>query len=193
MKKWINIAGIGDLYVEQILYEFEFPILFVCIDNNQNRYLSLTIDEMLGQYVIVPISCEMLHKILRNQIYIEQAFRNCSQNIVYITDYNFDEKKLIVRIELPEDVSEDLLPDKNTYLDMDMNNSELKKYDDKILGLFINQNTNMAKHLVLQNKVWNYHCDIRFNENINIEKEKSNNKFDSAFTFFYSKSNQLNI
>lgn len=121
MKKWINIADIGDLYVEQILYEFEFPILFVCIDDNQNRYLSLTIDEMLGQYVIAPISCEMLHEILRNQIYIEQAFRNCSQNIVYITDYNFDEKKLIVRIERPEEVSEDLLPDKNTYLDIDMN------------------------------------------------------------------------
>lgn len=120
MKKWINIAGIGNLYVEQILYEFEFPILFVCIDDNRNRYLSLTIDEMLGQYIIAPITCEMLHKILCKQVYIEQAFRNCSQNIVYITDYNFDEKKLIVRIEQLEDVSEDLLPDKNTYLDINM-------------------------------------------------------------------------
>ena len=44
-KEWINTKETGQLYIEKILVTFDVPILFVCTDYENRKYLCLNADE----------------------------------------------------------------------------------------------------------------------------------------------------
>ena len=56
MKKWINVEEIGQLYLEKILVTFDIPILFVCSNGKNKKYLCLNIGDEDGTTVIAEIS-----------------------------------------------------------------------------------------------------------------------------------------
>lgn len=51
-KKWIKIKETGQLYLEKIIVSFDIPILFVCNDFENRKYLCLNVDEETGCTVI---------------------------------------------------------------------------------------------------------------------------------------------
>ena len=48
---WDEIRGIGKLYVEEELVVGIESVLFVCIDDKNNRYLVMTYDSYNGIYI----------------------------------------------------------------------------------------------------------------------------------------------
>lgn len=125
-KKWIEIKELGQLYIEKILLALDVPIFFVCTDCEANSYLCLCIDVEIGQYVIAEVKHEQLLKLLCNEVPMETVFRNCKNRVVYITEYNFNDNCMMSNIVDVTDLSEDLLPDKGEYFEV--NNEEIDEY-----------------------------------------------------------------
>ena len=50
---WDEIRGIGKLYVEEDLVVGIESVLFVCIDDKNNRYLVMTYDSYNGIYIYI--------------------------------------------------------------------------------------------------------------------------------------------
>ena len=75
MKKWINVEEIGQLYLEKILVTFDIPILFVCSNGKNKKYLCLNIDDEYGTTVIAEISEATLSAMQQNKIAMEAVYR----------------------------------------------------------------------------------------------------------------------
>ena len=75
MKKWINVEEIGQLYLEKILVTFDIPILFVCSNGKNKKYLCLNIGDEDGTTVIAEISKATLSAMQQNKIAMEAVYR----------------------------------------------------------------------------------------------------------------------
>ena len=78
-----NIPGIGNLYLDRILYEFESePILFTCLDSNKRLYLCLCSEIRYNQkWIIVECSPETLEVLIDRRIDIASAFLKVAEVI----------------------------------------------------------------------------------------------------------------
>ena len=76
-KEWIKTKETGQLYLEKIIVSFDIPILFVCNDFENRKYLCLNIDEETGTTVIAETDNRTLISMLNNQVTMENVFRNC--------------------------------------------------------------------------------------------------------------------
>ena len=75
-KEWIRIKEVGQLFLEKILVSFDIPILFVCVDYENRKYLCLNIDDESGKSVIVATDNKYLISMLTNKISMDSVFRN---------------------------------------------------------------------------------------------------------------------
>lgn len=75
MEEWYNAKGIGQLYIEQVLVHGDEPVLFVCVDDKEQRYLCMAYEPEMLQYVMIKISTEQLLDMLENKIPMDQTFR----------------------------------------------------------------------------------------------------------------------
>lgn len=106
--KWINSNLFGQLYWEQTLAFFDMPELFVCVDNNNNRFLVVLVDDDLT-YLAVKVNDIDLLAMLNGGKTMEQTFRNASDgNAIYINcDFEknrIDTKTVKISEVLPEDL-----------------------------------------------------------------------------------------
>lgn len=111
-----TIPGIGKLFIEEILFEFDKePIVFVCRNDKKNRYLCLCTDSIESySWMVAPVSTDILIELLLDKIAILQAFKQ-SPDKVYILDKSGDE--INIRKYRFEDIPEDELPDENEKLE----------------------------------------------------------------------------
>lgn len=106
-----NIANIGNLYLDYVIYEFELePILFTCVDANKNLYLCLCSDIRYGQkWIITKCNISILEALFFNRIDIASAFCMFTDLTVVEMDINGIEKnykincKEIDRLDLPKE------------------------------------------------------------------------------------------
>ena len=103
---WDTIDEIGDLFIEIVLVYGNEPVLFVCLDEYENRYLFMTYNSNELKYVFVKTNEEALLNMLLNECSIEQTFRKAGEiyyshedqgaNLVYDTydAMEFDAEKL---------------------------------------------------------------------------------------------------
>lgn len=106
-----NIANIGNLYLDYVIYEFELePILFTCVDANKNLYLCLCSDIRYGQkWFITKCNISILEALFLNRIDIASAFCMFTDLTVVEMDINGIEKnykincKEIDRLDLPKE------------------------------------------------------------------------------------------
>ena len=117
-KEWIKIKELGQLYLEKVLVAFDIPILFVCVDSVDRKYLCLNTDAESGKTVIAPTDNKTLIDMLNNDITMESVFRNAINGKVIVADYFIDNNEIIVRIEDSKKITGALLPPKNEYLDL---------------------------------------------------------------------------
>lgn len=133
-----NIPNIDSLFMEQILFSFEnVPIVFVCVDKKENRYLCVC-DDIIDEesWLIVKIDNVSLLKILNDDATVLSAFidkkiiianRKFRQNIKYdMVEYN--------------SINKDDLPVSDQYLEM---KNSLKVYIEKILYDILYSNLKM--------------------------------------------------
>lgn len=83
------------LYRDITLIELDVPLLFVCIDENKNRYLVLCVDVDDGRSLVVPITADKLIQMLNGQITMKNPFE--TSDIIYsiITATNYIDDNVI--------------------------------------------------------------------------------------------------
>lgn len=118
MKKWIQVNELGELYKEYVLVHFDVPLLFVCKDNMNNRYLILCIDEEEGQYLCLQISNNMLLKMLKKEITMADTFKQPSGKENFLISYDFSKEKFIGKYIAVSDLTADMLPDEGAYFEL---------------------------------------------------------------------------
>ena len=125
-KEWIELNETGQLYLEKILVTFDIPILFVCSDYENMKYLCLNIDSESGKTVIAPTDNDHLLSMLKNEISMENVFRNTINDTVIIAEYDSDVGKIISFTKDARTIPEDMLPQKGAYLEL--TNKSIEEY-----------------------------------------------------------------
>ena len=122
-----KVPVLGSLQLEKILFSYEnIPILFICVDKNNIRYLCLC-DDLIDEesWIIVPIPTETLLDVLNNKITVLSAFKDRK---VIIANRGFDEDVKYF-IEEYNKIDPDEIPVNDQYLEM---KEHLSEYIDKI-------------------------------------------------------------
>lgn len=129
-REWIKLKEYGQLYLEKVLVSFNFPILFVCSDYENMKYLCLNIDDESGKTVIAATNNEQLLSMLNNEIPMEMVFRNSINKIIVIAEYNADTERIESFVQNADTVPENMLPQKNAYFEL--KNESIEDYIDEL-------------------------------------------------------------
>ena len=62
------------LYLEQVLVELDFPIMYTCLDRNLVRYLVLCVDYEELKYMVIKVNNDFLIKILTRKMPMRDIF-----------------------------------------------------------------------------------------------------------------------
>lgn len=116
--EWIKIKEIGQLYLEKVIVSFDIPILFVCNDFENRKYLCLNIDDEIDTTIIAETDNKMLLNMLQDKVTMEYVFRNALNDRIMVVEYDSINQKIITRVENAKEISGDLLPEKEVFLDL---------------------------------------------------------------------------
>lgn len=71
---FIDIPSIGSLRIEHVFYEYEEPVLFVCLDQDNNRYLC-SCSRVAEQWILSAITDSQLLEIMNRTLAIDKFFK----------------------------------------------------------------------------------------------------------------------
>lgn len=116
-----NVLGHGDLHMEQVIVEYDYPLLSVLIDDKENRYVSICYSVMDAQrWIIAPISVPDLIGLLTNTITLDAPYKKCDTDVILaLRDYK-TKKETFRKID-PASIPEECLPETGEYLDAEEN------------------------------------------------------------------------
>lgn len=117
-KEWIKIKETGQLYLEKILVSLDIPILFICADFENRKYLCLNIDEETGETVVAETDNKNLIAMLENKITMESAFREGVNHTIIVATYDSENEKIVSRTEDAREIAGDFLPEKGAFLEL---------------------------------------------------------------------------
>lgn len=117
-KEWIKTKETGQLYLEKVIVSFDIPILFVCNDFENRKYLCLNVADETCTTVIAETDNKMLLNMLQDKVTMEYVFRNALNNRIMIAEYDNINKKIITKVENAKEISGDLLPEKEAFLEL---------------------------------------------------------------------------
>lgn len=125
-KEWIRLKEVGQLYLEKVLVTFDIPILFVCADYENRKYLCLNIDDESGKSVIAATDNKHLIDMLKNKISMDSVFRNAINGKAIIVDYDSVNDEIITLTEDAKKIPGDMLPEKGAYFEL--TNKSIEEY-----------------------------------------------------------------
>ena len=112
-KKWIAAENIGQLMYEKVLVRFDIPLLFTCLDEDKNRYLTVCYNEETGEYVAARITDAKLLDMLQNIETMYDTFRDTDE--IALIRYIPGKNGYIWNNVNQECISDEMLPDKGEY------------------------------------------------------------------------------
>lgn len=130
MRKWIEVNELGELVIEIILVRFDVPLLFVCLDRNNNRYMVLCVDEEEGKYLLAKCSNQKIIRMLNDESPMDEIFKCAVDGKCIMINYNFEKRIFENNVLKSEDLTADILPDQGAYFEL--RNSKIKEYITKL-------------------------------------------------------------
>lgn len=122
--KWFSFEVFGQLYKEIDLVYGNEPVLFVCKDETDNRFLFMTLNSAELRYVFIPITAFDLLEMLKNKVTMEKTFRRA--DTIYVSADSLSSSVIAIHAVASEDFSPEMLPDKGVYYELDF--PEIKNY-----------------------------------------------------------------
>ena len=112
-----DVPDCGDLRLERVLEDYDYPLLSVLRDHNGNRYLCLCFDTRgAQQWLIAPISATTLAALLRNEVPLDFPYTTAKEKVVHaVLDYRTREETF--RLMEARDIPREYLPAPGGYLD----------------------------------------------------------------------------
>jgi len=168
-----DVPGIGNLSMEKILEEYDYPLLSVLKDLSGARYLCMCYDTRGAQHwAVVKISVSHLIQLLSNRLELASAFLNYGQKTVFIRmDYRSREETH--HFYDPKDVPLGCIPAKGEFLDaepgdwdeyikllkhMDSDQNSINDYDAELPSCYtLGQNLLEQQPLIMEKTtvIWN--------------------------------------
>ncbi len=125
MNKWISVCGY-DFSCEKVLYnEFE-PLIFICVDQHGQRYL--TFDEDDTEFLFVLIDLDSIIELVNDRITIAACAKK--QESSMLLDY-IDGEYVMKYIPMSE-LDDELLPDPREFMEA---SEEIKVYYNNMCSL----------------------------------------------------------
>lgn len=113
-----HINGLGILFIDEIFVYYDEPRLYICKDTNNRRYLVNWLGrfDSYDKWLYLPINFEELSKLKDGEISLRECYENPESEDAWIVkqfrDNTLDEVSLISI----KDLTEDDLPDRDSYL-----------------------------------------------------------------------------
>lgn len=123
---WVAVPELGQLYIEKVLVTFDVPELFVCRSDKGQRYLAVYEDEGDYRYLLAEIDCALLHKMLQQELPIDQVFRWSLHKRAYRLKSGGPKTSLRIQAVDIKDLSPRELPDADTFFSL--HNREIDAY-----------------------------------------------------------------
>ncbi len=125
MKKWISVCGY-DFSCEKVLYnEFE-PLIFICIDQHGQRYLTFTEDDT--EFLFVSIGLGDICDLVNDRITIAACAKRQKRSM--LLDY-IDGEYVMKEIPMSE-LDDELLPDPREFMEA---SDDVRRYYNNICSL----------------------------------------------------------
>lgn len=88
MKEFVKLNDYGQLYIDKILFESYFPIIFTCINNRNDIFISVCCQNNASgcKWLMGKTSGKYVIKLLKNEITVRDLLLNYSSDKVSI-DY----------------------------------------------------------------------------------------------------------
>lgn len=113
-----NIGHSGQLDIEYVFMEYHHPILFISKDHYNNRYLCLCYEfRKVQRWLIGRIEQNDIEYMAQGEISIYEAFDRNREEL-YLVEYTIDKEEKCKKVRF-EDLDEDILPEKDLFLDED--------------------------------------------------------------------------
>jgi hypothetical protein len=113
-----HINGLGTLFIDEIFVYYDEPRLYTCKDTNNRRYLINWLGrfENYNKWLYLPINFEELLKLKDGEITLREFYENPESEYVWtVKQYNDDSLDEVSLISI-KDLTDDDLPDKDSYL-----------------------------------------------------------------------------
>lgn len=88
MKKFIKLEEYGQLYIDRILFESYFPVIFTCINDNKDIFISVCCqnNEKGCKWLLGKTNGISIVRMLRDEVTIRQLLLECSSGNISV-DY----------------------------------------------------------------------------------------------------------
>lgn len=129
-KKWIAAENIGQLMYEKVLVQFDIPLLFTCLDEDKNRYLTVYSNEETGEYIAARITDAKLLNMLQNIETMYDTFRDADK--IALIRYIPDKNEYVWSNTDQEHVYDEMLPDKGEYFGL--RNEKIRNFAAELSG-----------------------------------------------------------
>lgn len=125
------IIGGKKLYLEQILAEYDYPMLYTCVDDNNKRYLAMCVDPDEGEYLVADTGNCIILNMLENKIRMIEAFEK-ARRIYRVSSVSNDVTQDKVIDVNYSDIAKDDLPDEDAYFDLLESEKSIQAYIEKL-------------------------------------------------------------
>ena len=143
MEHWVSINDFGNIFMEQELARLDIPFIFVCLDDNNIRYLALCYNDRDYKYILAKCDRYSLIQIIEGKLSIDSFIQKSDK--IFLLDL-IDWDKAIIQEMLYIDLSNEVLPEKDTFFTI--KNKSIDEYIEKLANEIMN----------IQYKVDSYLC-----------------------------------
>ena len=117
MKNFLYLKG-HSLNVDLVLAEYQYPILFTCIDEEKNMYLATCfyVDAEKREYLIAETSPLAVKELLMNKRTIRDSFPR-SNDVAYIATFSKETDDPVIEGQRVAEINPNYLPTEGIYMD----------------------------------------------------------------------------
>lgn len=112
-----DVPGIGDLELDEIIVDYDYPLLSVLTSERAKHFLCMCYDVSDAQrWIITPVFVAQLKALLRNEITLDAPFK-APDSLKILAEWRSDTKKDTYRQISAEEIPERCLPIAGEYLE----------------------------------------------------------------------------
>lgn len=117
-----NIPDIGSLFIDFIIFEYQYPVFFICTDSNKEYYICLCCDIREEQrWIISKTDIDTIIGVLTDKITLLDSFRKSKDDINFIVTWSYKDEKPNVKKVKFEDIDKEDLPLEGEYYEAEEN------------------------------------------------------------------------
>lgn len=146
MKEFVKLDKYGQLYVDKVLFESYFPIIFTCINDHRDIFISVCCqnNEKGCKWLLGKTNGTSIVRVLRDEITIRQLLLECSSEKISV-DY-VENGYIIAYNNSDWDENSPYLPKEDSYMYAEDGEFEDEMNYFSSLDYHVNYNTELCKY-----------------------------------------------